>query len=281
MPAASTTASTMVERGRRGCIRYSQRNMISKRRIMIGLPAAASTRADRWVCGCALPPVSWKIHLLEYVGRFAHLDHSRNTERAGGEARSASISLCMHQVTFLKRDRRWGRSSVPSSATPPVLDGAVVESGAMVAAGAVVTEVDACSAGTRTGTPSATPRRRRLNRDPMIILRLTFLSNVVAYACRPSSTKDRRDVHQHRLLGRRGTIGGRRHDAHGLPWAHPRRSNGRRKGRKGRKPRIRRKTGSAGDAAERRNRRKLAETLFGRPIAVGKYSWRGCETPTR
>ncbi len=30
-------------------------------------------------------------------------------------------------------------------------------------------------------------------------IHLTFLSNVVAYACRPSSTEDRHDVHQHRL----------------------------------------------------------------------------------
>jgi hypothetical protein len=44
--------------------------MIAKRRIMVGLPAAAGAPADKWVWGCALPPVSWKIHLLEYVGRF-------------------------------------------------------------------------------------------------------------------------------------------------------------------------------------------------------------------
>src|SRR5260370_12832239 len=41
----------------------------------------------------------------------------------------------------------------------------------------------------------------------MTIFRLTFLSNVVAYACRPSSTKDLQDVHQHRRLDRRGAIG--------------------------------------------------------------------------
>jgi hypothetical protein len=49
---------------------------------------------------------------------------------------------------------------------------------------------------------------------------LTFLSNIVAYACRPSSTKDRHDVHRHRLFNRRGTIGGcREYDAPGLPSA--------------------------------------------------------------
>ena len=44
----------------------------------------------------------------------------------------------------------------------------------------------------------------------MNVFGLTFLSNVVAYACRPSSTKDRHDLHPRRLLDRRAAIGGRR-----------------------------------------------------------------------
>jgi hypothetical protein len=73
--------------------------------------------------------------------------------------------------------------------------------------------------------------------------RLTFLSNVVAYACRPSSTKDRHDVQRHRRLNSRGAIDRCRwYDAHGLP-AGPGPANDRRKGRKGRKPRILRKYG--------------------------------------
>jgi hypothetical protein len=49
--------------------------------------AAASTRADTWVCGCALLPVSWKIHLFECVGRLAarrSLPRYRITRAAGG-----------------------------------------------------------------------------------------------------------------------------------------------------------------------------------------------------
>jgi hypothetical protein len=93
--------------------------------------------------------------------------------------------------------------------------------------------------------------------------RLTELSNVVAYACRPWSTKDRHDVHRHRRLNRRGAIGGhRRYDAHGRPAARPWPRNERRKGRKGRKPRILRKYGPCRrcrDAAETGgNWRKLA-----------------------
>src|ERR1700730_13087736 len=86
-------------------------------------------------------------------------------------------------------------------------------------------------------------------------LLLTFQRNVVAYACRPSSTKDRHDVHRHRLHSTRGAIGGRRrHDAYGLPSARPWPSNERRKGRKGRKPRILRKYGPC------RRCREAAET---------------------
>ena len=42
---------------------------------------------------------------------------------------------------------------------------------------------------------------------------LTILSNVVAYACRPSLRKDRHDIHQHRRLIRRSAIGGRRRES--------------------------------------------------------------------
>jgi hypothetical protein len=51
--------------------------------------------------------------------------------------------------------------------------------------------------------------RKNYQAGMMTILNLTFLSNVVAYACRPSSTKNRHDVHQHRLSNRRGAIAGR------------------------------------------------------------------------
>jgi hypothetical protein len=105
---------------------------------------------------------------------------------------------------------------------------------------------------------------------------LTELSNVVAYACRSSSRKDRHDVHQNRRRDRPGAInGGRRYDAHGLASARPRPPNERRKGRKGRKPRILRKYGPrrrCRDAAETGgNWRKLAETF--RSCAV---SPKGC-----
>src|SRR5713226_3195396 len=119
--------------------------------------------------------------------------------------------------------------------------------------------------GERGPTHGVRPALRALRRPPCrwesIILiaddslLLTFLSNVVAYACRSSSRKDRHDVHQHRRLNRRGAIGGRRrYDAHGLPSARPWPSNERRKGRKGRKPRIRRKDGPC------RRCREAAET---------------------
>ena len=113
----------------------------------------------------------------------------------------------------------------------------------------------------------------------MTIFRLTFLSNVVVYACRPSSRKDRHDIHQHRRLTRRIAIGGsREYDARVLPSVRPWPPNERRKGRKGRK---------TSNRPERRalltmprsggNRRKLAETPFQAPMAVRKYSWRGRE----
>jgi hypothetical protein len=104
-------------------------------------------------------------------------------------------------------------------------------------------------------------------------LRLTELSNVVAYACRPSSRKDRHDVHHHRRFA---SV----HDALRQPSARPwLLKKDRRKGRKGRKPRIRRKDGPCRrcrEAAETGgNRRKLAGTGFCGPMATGKYSWKG------
>src|ERR1700729_2145883 len=95
-------------------------------------------------------------------------------------------------------------------------------------------------------------RPLRCTKSPSSKKRLTFLSNVVAYTSRPSSTKDRHDVHQHRRLNRRGAIGGRRaYHARGLPSARSWPSNDRRKGRK---PRIRRKNGPCP------RRREAAET---------------------
>jgi hypothetical protein len=52
--------------------------------------------------------------------------------------------------------------------------------------------------------------------------RLTFLSNVVAYTSRPSSRKDRHDVHQHRRFESSGAIAvGRLRHALGLLSARP------------------------------------------------------------
>ena len=93
---------------------------------------------------------------------------------------------------------------------------------------------------------------------------LTELSNVVAYACRPWSTKDRHDVHRHRRLASRGTAGRRCYDVPALLAAFPWPRNERRKGRKGRKPRILRKQEPCRcrrDAAETGgNWRKLLQT---------------------
>src|SRR5258708_39667036 len=62
---------------------------------------------------------------------------------------------------------------------------------------------------------------------------LTELSNVVAYACRPSSRKDRHDVHQHRRFESSGAVVvGRLHSARSRQSARPWPSNDRRKGRK-------------------------------------------------
>ena len=82
---------------------------------------------------------------------------------------------------------------------------------------------------------------------------LTELSNVVAYACRSSSRKDRHDVHQNRCRDRPGAInGGRRYDAHGLASARPRPPNERGKGAKGGNLESLGNTGLADGVATRR-----------------------------
>jgi hypothetical protein len=93
---------------------------------------------------------------------------------------------------------------------------------------------------------------------------LTILSNVVAYACRPSLRKERHDIHQHRRLIRRSAIGGRRREPTAECAAEmAERAETSNPWETGASPTMVRSGG---------NRRKLAETCFGDPIAVRKYS---------
>jgi len=98
---------------------------------------------------------------------------------------------------------------------------------------------------------------------------LTELSNVVAYACRPWSRKDRHDVHHHRRFASL-------HDARRQPSARPwpqKKTGG--KGGKGGNLESAGKTGPADDVAKRRKPAETGGNWFLRPYGGGKVFLEG------
>src|SRR5882757_5480262 len=140
----------------------------------------------------------------------------RSAAGSGGTDAPSNPATPRLQIPIASRDPN--ASTAPR--TSPSYDPAAMSSGSSPSSfGAVLKPDNSC----------ATSPDNSLAYDTRPHRRLTGLRNVVAYSYRPSSRKDRHDVHQHRRFAAAIVVGR-------LQSARPWLPNDRRKGRKGRKP---------------------------------------------
>jgi hypothetical protein len=191
MPAARTTASAMVERDRRGCI------SILTTRHDLKTPdhgrLARSREHSRRQVGTRLRSAS---RVLENSSprvrrslRCTSITLGILNARAAKHAVPAF--LCARSGSYFRSVTGTGAELGAFIGMPArVLDGAVMESEAMVAAHAVVTEVDACSAGTRTGAPSSGTQELSCTDDDHLELdRPEQCCGVCLLHCRPERSE--------------------------------------------------------------------------------------------